>query len=134
MKEYRVLWQCFEISKLKDESGWKDRMESAWSGADMRDVSLRSLLTKLREIKFGKLCLLERESIGRRVRSKYLCEDAIQECAEEDEEEICAVAALDDESLVSEEEDAVPVDLTFDEWFAQGNEEILEDTPPNIAP
>ena len=41
---------------------------------------------------------------------------------------------MDEESLVSEEEDAVPVDLTVDEWFAQGNEENLEDTPPEIAP
>ena len=63
MKEFRVLWQCFEISKLKAEAGWKDRMEAAWRGADMRDVSLKSLMTKLRDIKFGKLCLLERESI-----------------------------------------------------------------------
>ena len=60
-------------------------MESAWCGADMRNVSLRSLVNKLREIKFGKLCLLERESIGRRVRSKYLCEDAIEEVEEEAE-------------------------------------------------
>ena len=71
MKEYRVLWQCFEISKLKGESGWKERMESAWRGADMRDVSLRSLVNKLRDIKFGKLCLLERESIGRRVKGMW---------------------------------------------------------------
>ena len=128
MKEYRILWQCFEISKLKGESGWKDRMESAWRGADMRDVSLRSLLSKLRDIKFGKLCLLERESIGRRVRSKYLCEDVIEECEEEaEEDDFSTLDNLEEEHSVSDRDDSMSVDLSFEEWIVQGNDEPLED-------
>jgi len=116
MKEFRVLWQCFEISKLKAEAGWKDRMEAAWRGADMRDVSLKSLMTKLRDIKFGKLCLLERESIGRRVRSKYLCEEVIKECEEEaEEDEGSAQDNFDDDLSVSDKDDLDSVDFTFDD-------------------
>ena len=48
MKELRVLWRCLEISKLEKEAGWKDRLEAAWRGAEMRDVSLSSLLAKVR--------------------------------------------------------------------------------------
>ena len=71
MKELRVLWRCVEISKLEKEAGWKDRLEAAWRGAEMRDVSLSSLLAKVREIRLGKLTRLERENIGRRVRRQY---------------------------------------------------------------
>ena len=134
MKEFFVLWQCFEISKLKAEAGWKDRMEAAWRGADMRDVSLKSLMIKLRDIKFGKLCLLERESIGRRVRSKYLCEEVIEECEEEaEEDEGSAQDNFDDDLSVSDKDDLDSVDFTFDDWVSQVNDENLEAGMPDVA-
>ena len=77
MKEYRVLWHALKSAKLTEESGWKERMESAWRGAGTRDVSQRSLVNKLREIKFGKMIRLERENIARGVKRQYLCKKPI---------------------------------------------------------
>jgi hypothetical protein len=76
--------------------------------------------------------VFERGSIGRRVKSKYLCEDVIQECVEEeDEDEICADDASDSD-LVCDKDETAPVDFTYEEWVAQGNEVILEDVPLDV--
>ena len=57
-------------------------MEAAWKGAEMREVSQRSLMNKLKLIKCGKLSRLERENIGRRVRRQDLSRQAIDEAEE----------------------------------------------------
>ena len=114
MQELRVLWRCLEISKLSGESGWKERMESAWRGAEMRDVSIGSLVNKVREIRLGKLTRLERENIRRKVRRQYLFKEAIQESVED---------IVEDD--IEETENEEPV--TFEQWKEEGNEELLED-------
>ena len=75
----------------------------------MRDVSLSSLLAKVREIRLGKLTRLERDNIGRRVRRQYLFVEAIQEC---------------EENNLNEDIDLEPDDLPFDKWIAQTNEDV----------
>merc|ERR1712048_270384 len=115
------LWRCLEISKLSGESGWKERMESAWRGAEMRDVSLSSLVNKVREIRLGKLSRLERENIGRKVRRQYLFKDAFDEREEE---------VVEEEAPLNEGEDENEETVTFEEWREQVNEEDQEDAPP----
>ena len=120
MQELRVLWRCLEISKLSGKPGWKERMESAWRGAEMRDVSLSSLVNKVREIRLGKLTRLERENIGRKVRRQYLFKDAIDERDEDPVEE---------EELLNNEEAENDETPTFEQWIDQGNEELQEEAP-----
>ena len=87
----------------------------------MRDVSLSSLVNKVREIRLGKLTRLERENIGRKVRRQYLFKDAIDEREEE---------VVEEEAPLNEGEDENEETLTFEEWREQGNEEDQEDAPP----
>ena len=70
--------------------------------------------------------MLERESIGRRVKGKYLCEDAIPECEEVDEEDVLGEDEVEvDGEVLSEGNDLNTEESTFEQWIDQDCDDLV---------